>query len=74
MVLALIAVAYFSYWLHFKNNVLNLMRKYVGCFCTGTLILILSAQVSDILINVYKVDFAEDISFAIKMIFMLSNM
>lgn len=34
----------------------------------------LSAQVGEILIGVYRIDYGEEISFAVKMILMLSNM
>jgi tellurite resistance protein TehA-like permease len=74
VVLALIVVAYLCYLFNFQSNVLNLIRKYLACLCTAALVLILSAQLSDILINVYNTDYGEEISFAVKMILMLSNM
>lgn len=74
LVAALLTVAYLSYWLHPQNTFLNYLRKCLGCLATGTLILLLSAQVGHILRVVYAVDFGEEIGFAVKMVLMLSNM
>ena len=38
------------------------------------MVLFLSAQAGDILTEVYRIDFGEEIGFAVKMILMLSNM
>lgn len=74
LVLALIASSYFSYTLSFQSKTLNLLRKCLGCFSTALLVLFLSAEVSDILVTVYKVSFADEVTFLIKMVLMLSNM
>jgi hypothetical protein len=46
----------------------------LGCLASAALVLLLGAQVGHILRVVYRVDFAEEMSFAVKMILMLSNM
>lgn len=74
LVILLLAVAYFSYWVHFGSHFLNQMRKCLGCLASAALVLLLGAQVGHILRVVYRVDFAEEMSFAVKMILMLSNM
>jgi hypothetical protein len=74
VVIALLVVAYFSYWVHFKSHFLNQIRKCLGCLASAALVLLLGAQVGHILRVVYRVDFAEEMSFAVKMILMLSNM
>ena len=74
VVIALLAVAYFSYWVDFNSHFLNQIRKCLGCLASATLVLLVGAQVGHILRVVYRVGFAEEISFAVKMILMLSNM
>lgn len=74
LVLGLLVMAYLSYWAHFQNHFLNQLRKCLGCLATGALVLLLGAQVGHILRAVYRLDFAEEMGFAVKMILMLSNM
>lgn len=74
LILSLLVLSYLSHLFTFQSNVLNLIRKYLACLCTAALVLFLSAQVGEILIQVYRIDYGEEISFAVKMILMLSNM
>jgi hypothetical protein len=73
-VLVLLAVAYVSYWVHFQGHFLNQIRLCLGCLTSAGLVLLLGAQVGHILRVVYRVDFAEEMAFAVKMVLMLSNM
>jgi hypothetical protein len=72
--IALLAIAYFGYWAHFKSHFLNQIRKCLGCLASAALVLLLGTKVGHILRVVYRVGFAEVMSFAVKMILMLSNM
>lgn len=74
LVIALIALSYLCYTFSFQSKSLNFLRKCLGCLSTAALALFLSAEVSDILVSVYKVSFGDEITFMIKLIFMLSNM
>jgi hypothetical protein len=74
LVLGLVALSYLCHAFSFQSKSLNFFRKCVGCLSTAALVLFLSAEVSDILISVYKVTFGDEVSFMIKLIFMLSNM
>jgi tellurite resistance protein TehA-like permease len=74
VVLGLLAAAYLSYWVHPHNQFLNQIRKCLGCVATAALVLLLGAQVAHIFRVVYKLDFAEEMAFAVKMVLMLSNM
>lgn len=50
------------------------IRRGLACFSTAVLILFLSAEVSQILLEIYKVSYAEEVTFLLKMILMISNM
>ena len=53
---------------------MEIVRKCLGCLSTALLVLVLSAEVSNVLQSVYKVDFGEEIAFLVKMVLMISNM
>ena len=67
-------MAYLCYWINFQNSFLNQLRKCLACLSTAALVLFLGAQVGQILSVVYRVDYGEEMAFAVKMILMLSNM
>jgi hypothetical protein len=54
-----LTLAYFCYRFNFQSTALNTVRKGLGCLSTSVLILLLSAEISGILIDVYKIDFCE---------------
>ena len=72
LVIGLIFSAYFCHTYQWKT--INYVRKCVACLSTALLILFLSAEVSHVLLSVYKVSFGEEVTFMIKMVLMISNM
>jgi hypothetical protein len=71
---ALLVVGYFSHSLSFGREWLNVVRRCLGCLSTAVLILIVSAEVGEIITVVYQIEFGEEVSFLLKMVLMLSNM
>jgi hypothetical protein len=74
LIITLVASAYFCHTYVFESKSLNFIRKCLACLSTAVLVLFLAAEVSDILLSVYKVSFGEEVTFLIKMILMISNM
>lgn len=57
VVIGLLLTAYMTYNYQWKK--FNTFRKCLACLSTSLLILFLSAEVSEILLSVYKVNFGE---------------
>lgn len=74
LIIALVAASYYFHTRTFESKTLNQVRKCFACLSTALLILFLSAEVSDILLSVYKVGYGEELTFLLKMILMVSNM
>lgn len=53
----LLAVGYFSHTLSFGREWLNVVRRCLGCLSTAVLILLVSAEVGEIITVVYQIDF-----------------
>ena len=72
VVIALILTTYLCY--SYQSEKFSKVLKCLACLSSALLILFLSAEVSEILLSVYKISFGEELTFAIKMILMISNM
>lgn len=70
----LLAVGYFSHSVSFGREWLNVVRRCLGCLSTAVLMLLVSAEVGEIITVVYRIDFGEEVAFLLKMVLMLSNM
>lgn len=57
VIIALVASSYYCYSRTFESKTLDQFRKCLACLSTALLILFLSAEVSDILLSVYKVSY-----------------
>ena len=73
-VIVLMAASYYCHSRTFESKTLDHLRKCAACLSTALLVLFLSAEVSDILLSVYKVSYGEEVTFLVKMVLMVSNM